>query len=336
MTQPEAIAAEIAARYGAIVPPGLTVKVIPRGVSGLPDPCAPGEHWRIQAKRKTSAQFAAWKLGQRLAAADAKAEPKQPAAAKPPRGPNPQIVAARERRARLLAMIGDGASRDEVMRAFGLKTAALTAWMRIHGITVPAWSQKAKADRTAAALANAAAAKADGDAIKAKIRNMHEAGSSTTEIAVAVNRARNTVCRALRDMGIRLVKPRPVVAVAVKDKPAKAEPKKRVRKSRAKPKDDAAIARARATAEECARLFKGGMTDAQIAARLGISRSSAQRRRQSVGVFGETPHTTETHRAILAQREAGFSMRSISKTLGVSKSTVSRIAARIDQQEAAQ
>jgi DNA-binding CsgD family transcriptional regulator len=336
MTQPETTVAEIAARYRAIVPPGITVKVIPRGVSGLPDPCAPGEHWRIQAKRKTTAQFEAWRLGQRLAKADARDEPKQPIAAKPPRGPNPQIVAAQERKARLMAMIADGASRDEVMRAFGLKTAALTAWIRIHGVTVPAWSRKAKADRTTAALANAAAAKAEGDAMRAKIRDMHEAGSSTTEIAVAVNRARNTVCRALRDMGIRLAQPRPVVAVAVKEKTAKPEPKKRVRKSRAKPKDEAAIARARATAEECARLFKGGMTDAQIAARLGISRSSAQRRRQSVGIYGETPQTTETHRAILAQREAGFSVRSISKALGVSKSTVSRIANRIDQQEAAQ
>lgn len=68
-TQNLEIAAEIAARYGAVIPAGLTVKVIPRGVSGIPE-LGMGEHWRVAMKRQADRAKASRALARRLAEAD--------------------------------------------------------------------------------------------------------------------------------------------------------------------------------------------------------------------------------------------------------------------------
>lgn len=54
---PAEIAADVAARYGVQCRPEV-VQIIPRGVSGLPDPAAPGEHWTVGHRAKLSAWYA--------------------------------------------------------------------------------------------------------------------------------------------------------------------------------------------------------------------------------------------------------------------------------------
>ena len=70
MTQPEAIAAEVAARYGCPVMPG-AVKIVPQGVSGLPYdvPGVAAPHWREQVNAQYRVLRAQQARGARLAAA---------------------------------------------------------------------------------------------------------------------------------------------------------------------------------------------------------------------------------------------------------------------------
>lgn len=61
MTYQETVAEEVASRYGCAVSPSC-VQIVPRGVSGLPDPLTPGLHWRDAARRNAGI----WQRGERI------------------------------------------------------------------------------------------------------------------------------------------------------------------------------------------------------------------------------------------------------------------------------
>lgn len=408
------IIAEIAARYRAAVPPGLTIKVIPRGVSGLPE-LGQGEHWRVAMKRQADRAKAVKALVKRLAEADraaiavedeaadraqlfadiaadaiggarngVKAKKRTEVAVRAKRVLQPALrseeakakalaamraVAAAKAEtiaARIHAMIATGANTGEIGKALGMTHSGARKFMARHGIERPErfvvdgitfadgreadgyrrkQAAKQRADAIAARLADGATLEAvaaefgttknrvhailslhgatprrktlvEDDAMSDAVRKAFRDGLSLPKTAALLGVGATTVYRIQQRLGL---KPEP----------------KRVEVAMAKRARSTARVVNSAIAEECARLFREGLSDARIGLKLGISRSSAQRARQSIGVYGATPHETELHRAIRAQYDAGFSMRAIAVSLGVSKATVCRVVNRAEAVEVA-
>jgi hypothetical protein len=73
VTYQETVASEVASRYGCAVSPSC-VQIIPRGISGLPDPGTPGLHWREATRRS----LAAFHHGQRVRKAAEEPAPVKP------------------------------------------------------------------------------------------------------------------------------------------------------------------------------------------------------------------------------------------------------------------
>jgi transposase len=230
MTHAEAIAAEVAARYGIAVNPAV-VQIIPRGVSGLPDPLAPKT--REESKRAyTGAWYGAVKAKQRQAKFQRVAL--REAAAKEPRPVTPPEVLreramARKRDARhaaseaIAATITAMAEQPiaDIAAAVRLSELAVRRLATKRGIALVE-VQKPKAKRTApeALLIGRSALnerkKAEAAERRARVWALADGKRTRREIAEALGENWHFVKRALSGYAIVCADPAPKPVAAPK------------------------------------------------------------------------------------------------------------------------
>jgi transposase len=221
MNLPETERARIAAAYGCVnVPPA--VKVIPRGVSGLPDPWGPGMSWKQRNQiswdnRKPKKQQET-RVDEIARMAERGATVKQIMAetglndgsvrkylslakiTPPPavRVPDARTIAAKARAARFAASVAAGKTRDELAAEFGFKREYVKKYAFAVGVKLVR-QYKSKGNDTRPMAEIEAETKARHDAIIQAFRD----GQAIREIAATQNISERVIYRVLAAAGLR-------------------------------------------------------------------------------------------------------------------------------------